>query len=189
MLAGRGRLRQPSVASCVGGDGWATSVFASPALLMSELPQTLKVGAGLCRPQEPAELVRLNFDKFDCVPSFNELIILLAREIEPFIIGEGKVLVYETPKGLEVISGDGGGVNNGHVTSAPAHSWPLFDMWTRPARRGLNSALATLANAHESFLRTTGCSRRNLLRFPVCPKQAPRHGQLAIQNCRRPRQA
>src|SRR5580692_2460456 len=87
MLAGRGRLRQPSVASCVGSDGWATSVFASPALLMSELPQTLKVGAGLRRPQEPAELVRLDFDKLNGVPSFNELIILLAREIEPFIVG------------------------------------------------------------------------------------------------------
>jgi hypothetical protein len=89
---------------------------------MRELPETLKVGAILCRPQEPAELVRLDFDKFDGVPILDELVILIARHIEPFIIGVGKVLIYETPKRLKVISRDGRGVNNGHVTSALAHS-------------------------------------------------------------------
>jgi hypothetical protein len=87
---------------------------------MSELPETLKVRASLCRPQELGELIRLNSDKFDGVPGLDELVILLAREIEPFIIGVGEVLIYETPKGLKVISRDGGGVNNGHVTSALA---------------------------------------------------------------------
>src|ERR1700720_2324939 len=57
-----------SVANCVGCVSWATSIFASHALFMSELPETLKVGATLCRPQEPPELVRLDFDKFDGVP-------------------------------------------------------------------------------------------------------------------------
>src|SRR5580700_6222828 len=37
-------------------------------------------------------------------------------------------------------------------------------------RLGLNSALATLANAHWSLLRPTGCSRRKLHRLPVCPE-------------------
>jgi hypothetical protein len=101
---------------------------------MSELPETLKVGAGLCRPQELSELVRLDFDKFDGVPSFNELVILLAREIEPLIIGVREVLVYETPKGLKVISRDGRGVNNGHVTLRSGTLLPLFDMWSDQRR-------------------------------------------------------
>jgi hypothetical protein len=64
--------------------------------------------------------------------------VFLAREIEPFIIAVGEVLVYETPKGLEIISRDGGGVNNGHVTSAPAHLRPrcrLIPTIMAPPRR------------------------------------------------------
>jgi hypothetical protein len=102
----------------VAGEGWATSVFASHAFVMSELPETLKVGAGPCRPEESGELVRLDFDIFDGVPALGELVALLAREIEPFIIGVGEVLVYETPKGLKVILLDGGKTDRSHKTSA-----------------------------------------------------------------------
>jgi hypothetical protein len=101
---------------------------------MSELPETLKVGADLCRPQESSEFVRLDFDKFDGVPGFKELVILLSREIEPLIIGVGEVLAYETPKRLKVISRDGGGVNNGHVTLRSGTLLPLLNMWSDQQR-------------------------------------------------------
>jgi hypothetical protein len=95
-------------AAWAAADGYATSVFVSHAFLVSKVPEALKVGAGPCVREEPGELVRLHIDGFERVPHQDELIVLLARDLEPFIMGVGEIVVHQTADGLKILFRDNG---------------------------------------------------------------------------------
>lgn len=94
--------------------GWARSIAVPATLLLSEVVEPVKVGAGPCRANKPDELVWVNIYGLADVPFADVIKRTLIREIEPFVIGVGEVAVDQTPEGLVVRRRDRGDEHRGH---------------------------------------------------------------------------
>ncbi len=82
---------------------WARLVLIPIGLLNGELQEISQIARCPKRPTIPGELVRVHFNFSDGIPIHKSLLCDLVRmDIEPFIIGVGKICVYEIEKGFVV---------------------------------------------------------------------------------------
>lgn len=93
---------------------WGCSIFVPHSFLKSEVVESLNVGAGVSRRAIPSELVRVNLDGIADIPFADIIRTLLRREIEPFIIGVGEVIVEDEPEGLVIGLGNRRDKLSGH---------------------------------------------------------------------------
>jgi hypothetical protein len=94
---------------------WVTSISILPTSYGGgKVPQTVECVICPDRSAVPNELVRLDLNIPDFIPSHSELKRILCLEIEPFIIGAGNVRVKETAKGIVVLRLDAGLKDIGH---------------------------------------------------------------------------
>jgi hypothetical protein len=100
--------REARIAANCKMPGWAYSVAVPCGLFLDEMQQVERIRSYATRAAEPGELVRIDLDFLDVVADLPALKFLNCMELEPFIIGVGKVRAIETAKGLIVTSGDQG---------------------------------------------------------------------------------
>jgi hypothetical protein len=81
---------------------WASSVTLTTPLEGDELQRPVECASVPCRRVEGDELVWIDFDFDARIAAHDELVDLLTREIEPFIIGAGQVRVQSTEKGIVI---------------------------------------------------------------------------------------
>jgi hypothetical protein len=92
----------------------ATSLEFSYSLGCGETTERVEVATCPCIPAIPGELVRADIDK-DYFAAFRFPICdLLRSELEPFIIGVGRITVNETNEGLVVLRADAGQISGSH---------------------------------------------------------------------------
>jgi hypothetical protein len=81
---------------------WVSSVVCAVGLLDSEISQPIMVALVPARVAIPGELVRVDLNIPTGMPETLEVQFLLHLEIEPFIVGVGKVVVDDAPNGIIV---------------------------------------------------------------------------------------
>lgn len=87
-------------------DEWCISLLLARPLFLNEGVESVEVVSGPARVTELGELVRLYPDKHDDISLFSVICLLLAREIEPFVIGVGKVVARQSEEGGIVLLRD-----------------------------------------------------------------------------------
>jgi hypothetical protein len=123
-----------AAASCV-IPGWAYSVAISVELFDGEIKQGFHVRSYPVRAVAD-ELVTIDTDFLDGVTDPDALNLLLRNELEPFIIGIGKIRISETEKGLVVFADDErDGVRLVHDTRAMGDDLSLVPPAQEPSRQ------------------------------------------------------
>jgi hypothetical protein len=86
--------------------GWSRLVVLASGLLNGEIKQSFCVASHPMRRTEPLELVKVHLNADRVLAAPHPLAVLLRDELEPFIIGVGKVRADFTPEGIVVLSAD-----------------------------------------------------------------------------------
>jgi hypothetical protein len=92
-----------------------SSVVCAPGLLDGEILQPIMVSVMGIPIAVPGELVRVNLNMPTGMSLTSDVQLLLNLEIEPFIVGVGKVKVDNTPNGIVVRRVDARKDNNRHI--------------------------------------------------------------------------
>jgi hypothetical protein len=108
-----------AVACCATSD-WSMLPRLPAVFLDGQVGHSPAVGAMRVRPAEVAELVRLDFHLDNLVASHCETVSLLRLELEPFIIGVGKVRVRDSTEGIVVALADDRQAKDWHVVDPPS---------------------------------------------------------------------
>lgn len=82
---------------------WCDSLTLPPGLFGQNIFERVEIVGCPVRASVPNELVRLNLNLFDDVSLALQVRSLLRRELEPFIIGVGEVIVEDTSEGIIVL--------------------------------------------------------------------------------------
>lgn len=98
--------------------GWGRSITVPSALFLSEVVETVKIGVVPCRPKIPGELVRFHIDGFAAVLSGSGIKGQLTRELEPFIIGVGEIMIDDRPEGFAIQLRNSGDILNHHKSDS-----------------------------------------------------------------------
>jgi hypothetical protein len=98
--------REARVAANCALPGWAYAVILLSSNLLGETKQIKSTCSYATRATMPFELVRINLDFLDEVADLATAKLLLRMDIEPFIIGVGKVRTIETEEGLVILASD-----------------------------------------------------------------------------------
>lgn len=94
------------IAALSANDKWCASLLACHPLRSDIIAQPLKVVSGIRRATVAGELVRFDPHKGDSIAALIEVSRLVISEIEPFVIGVGKVRARQNEEGVIVISRD-----------------------------------------------------------------------------------
>ena len=98
--------REARIAANCAMPGWAYSVVPPGGPLDGEVEKRFPVRSYPTRSTVPEELVRIDLDFLDVVSDLSSFKLLLRMELEPFIIGIGKVRTEVTAKGIKVLRCD-----------------------------------------------------------------------------------
>jgi len=96
--------REVRVAANCALPGWTQSIVFSGVLAKGELEQAVPIGNYPTRSAEANELVRINLNLLDHIADPATVKFLLRMELEPFIIGVGKIRAVETSEGLVIFA-------------------------------------------------------------------------------------
>ena len=95
---------------------WIWTLTIPRGLSYDVIVEPFEISSVLARPCVRGELTRIDLNLPDNSSTLSVLQDLLAMELEPFIIGRGKVTVQKSPEGLIVIAvDDGQNENIGHA--------------------------------------------------------------------------
>lgn len=100
--------REARVAANCAIPGWKHSIVFTDVLAASKLQQAVPIGSYPTRSTEPNELVQIDLDVFDGIADRSTLACQLRMELEPFIIGVGKIRAIDTCKELIILAADEG---------------------------------------------------------------------------------
>jgi len=117
--------REARIAANCAAPGWAYSVAIPRSLFLGEMPQTKHVCSHPTRSTKLGEIVRIDLNFLNDVTNTTALKLLLRMELEPFIIGVGKVRAIEDAKGLILMScEEGKGVDITHFYASSTSETP-----------------------------------------------------------------
>jgi hypothetical protein len=88
--------------------GWARLLMLPRGQLDRDKQQIVTVAISFVKPEKLGEIVRLHFNLPDGMAEPFPVRALIRMELEPFIVGVGKVSVQETVDGLVIVSLDKG---------------------------------------------------------------------------------
>lgn len=98
--------------------GWGRSILASTGLVEGEVSKPVDSAIVPMRREPDDELVRVDLHSFDQAAASFDVRAALIGEIEPFIIGVGKVRAENTAEGFKVFLCDNGESRDGHINSS-----------------------------------------------------------------------
>jgi hypothetical protein len=96
-------------ASDVFGSKWCESIGISPGFFDGEIPQGREICRMPMRREKPGELVRVDLNLQSGAELTGVVREFLRMELEPFIIGVGKVRADDAPEGLVIVTAEDGG--------------------------------------------------------------------------------